>query len=98
MNLRHSSSGAAVALAVFAAIPVWNATNVGTPPGHPNASVQGSLVNARGTAVAVGFEHVGTDRSRKQAFVWQKGKRTALVYRGVKDIDPVAIDAAGDVL
>ena len=85
-------------LAAFVAVPVWTATNLGTPPGHPNASVQGSLVNAHGTAVAVGYEDVGTGRSRKQAFVWQKGTRTALVYRGVKDIDPVAIDAAGDVL
>jgi uncharacterized membrane protein len=77
---------------------VWTTTNLGTPPGHPNASVQGSLVNAHGTAVAVGYEDVGTDKVRKQAFVWQRGKRTALVYRGVADIDPVAIDAAGDVV
>lgn len=98
MILRDSSSGAAAVLAVLAAVPVWTATNLGTPPGHPNASVQGILVNARGTAVAVGFEHVGADKSRKQAFVWHKGKRTALVYRRISDIDPVAIDAAGDVV
>jgi probable HAF family extracellular repeat protein len=99
VTLRASSLTVAAAVAVFAAVPVWTATNLGTPPGHPNASVQGSLVNAHGTAVAVGFEEVGTtDKSRKQAFVWQKGKRTALVYQRVADIDPVAIDAAGDVV
>src|SRR5262249_449095 len=100
MTLRESSLGGAAVLAAFAAVPVWTATNLGTPPGHPKGwgFVQGALVNARGTAVAVGSEDVGTDKSRKQAFVWQKGTRTALVYRGVKDIDPVAIDAAGDVL
>jgi uncharacterized membrane protein len=98
MTLRDSSLAVAAALAVFTAVPVWTTTNLGTPPGHPNASVQGSLVNAHGTAVAVGYEDVGTDKVRKQAFVWQRGKRTALVYRGVADIDPVAIDAAGDVV
>jgi probable HAF family extracellular repeat protein len=98
MTLRDSSLAVAAALAVFAVAPAWTKTNLGTPPGHPNASVQGSLVNAHGTAVAVGYENVGTDKVRKQAFVWQRGKRTALIYRGVADIDPVAIDSAGDVV
>lgn len=98
VTLRDSSSAVAAALVAFAASPLWAVTNLGTPPGHPNASVQGSLVNARGAAVAVGFEGVGSSKSRKQAFVWQRGKRTALVYRRVADIDPVAIDAAGDVV
>ncbi len=98
MTLRHSSWAAATALAVFVAAPAWTARNLGTPPRHPKASVQGSLVNAHGTAVAVGYENVGTDKVRKQAFVWQRGKRTTLVYRGVADIDPVAIDAVGDVV
>jgi probable HAF family extracellular repeat protein len=55
-------------------------------------------VNAHGTAVAVGSENVGTSKARSQAFVWRKGKRTALAYRGNANIDPVAIDPAGDVL
>jgi hypothetical protein len=98
MDVRNSSLALAAALAVSVAAPVWTARNLGTPPHHPNASVQGSLVNAHGTAVAVGYEHVGTSKVRKQAFVWQRGRRTALAYRGVTDIDPVAIDAAGDVV
>src|SRR5262249_22089599 len=70
MTLRDSSLGAASALALVAAAPVWTARNLGTPPGHPNAFVQGALVNAHGTAVAVGAEGAGTGRSRTQAFVW----------------------------
>jgi len=98
MILRNSSLVVAGALVVVVAQPVWSVRNLGTPPGHRFAVVQGSLVNAHGTAVAVGAEHVGTARARQQAFVWRRGKRRALVYRGATDIDPVAIDAAGDVL
>jgi hypothetical protein len=35
---------------------------------------------------------------RTQAFVWQKGKKTALSFRRASDVEPVAIDAAGDVV
>jgi probable HAF family extracellular repeat protein len=89
---------AVVALAVLAAAPVWTATNLGTPPGHPDAFVQAVLVNANGAAVVIGDEGVGTNSSRQQAFVWQKGKKTALAYRGAHTIVPIAIDRVGDVL
>jgi probable HAF family extracellular repeat protein len=98
MTFRSSSLAVAGALAVFVGAPAWTARDLGTPPGHRFAFVQGSLVNAHGTAVAVGAEHVGTNNAREQAFVWQRGQRTALVYGGNAAIEPVAIDAAGDVL
>lgn len=96
--LRNASLAVGAALALVSAGPVWNVTNLGTPPGHRYAYVQGSLVNAHGVAVAVGSENAGTSRAGSQAFVWRRGKKTALVYRGDAAIDPVAIDAAGDVL
>ena len=98
MTPRNASLAVVAALTVLSAAPMWTAKNLGTPPRRPFASVQGSLVNANGTAVAVGCEHCGTGKQRNQAFVWQKGKRTALVYRGTSDINPVAIDTGGDVL
>ena len=98
MTPRNASLAVAAALAVFGAAPVWTARNLGTPPRHSFASVQGSLVNANGTAVAVGCEHCGTPKQRNQAFVWQRGKKTTLAFQGTSDIDPVAIGAAGDVV
>jgi probable HAF family extracellular repeat protein len=98
MTLRNSSLRAAAALAVFAAVPAWTTTNLGTPPGHPDAFVQGVGVNDRGTAVAIGDEEVGTNKAQQQAFVWQRGKKTPLTYRRARFIEPVEIDESGDVL
>jgi hypothetical protein len=89
---------AVTALAVLAAASPWKATNLGTPPGHPYAEVQAVTVNANGTAVATGAEHVGTNKARQQAFELRKGKRTALAYHGAHEIEPFLIDRAGDVL
>jgi probable HAF family extracellular repeat protein len=86
------------ALALLAVASAWTVTNLGAPPGHPDAFVQAVLVNASGTAVAIGTEGVGTDKARQQAFVWQKERRTALAYHGAHFIEPTAIDGAGDVL
>ncbi len=85
-------------LAVLAAAPVWAVTNLGTPPGHPDAFVQASLVNASGTAVAIGGEGAGTSKGRTQAFVWHKGKKTVLAYHGARAVVPAEIDATGEVL
>lgn len=85
-------------LALLALAPTWTVTNLGTPSGHPDAFVQAVLVNASGTAVAIGGESAGTDHARQQAFVWRKARRTALAYRGAHFVEPTAIDGAGDVL
>ncbi len=86
------------ALALLAVAPAWTVAILGTPPGHPDAFVQAVLVNASGTAVAIGSESAGTDHARQQAFVWQKAGTTALAYHGAHFIEPTAIDTAGDVL
>jgi probable HAF family extracellular repeat protein len=88
----------ATALAVLVAAPAWATTNLGAPPGHPDAFVQAVAVNASGAAVAIGSEGVGTNTPRQQAFVWRKSKKTALAYRGSHFIEPSAIDGAGNVI
>ena len=53
-------------------------------------------VNAQGTAVASASSSL--DPGVNLAFVWRNGKKTALTYRRVREIEPVAIDSAGDVV
>ena len=85
-------------LALLAVAPAWTVADLGTPSGHSDAFVQAVLVNASGTAVAIGSESAGTNHARQQAFVWQKASKTALAYHGAHFIEPTAIDGAGDVL
>lgn len=85
-----------MAAVVVAAAPVWTSVNLGTPPGYPKAFVQAAAVNASGTAVAIGDEAGAVPMN--QAFVWQKGKRTALTYYRAHSIEAFTIDKAGDVV
>jgi len=54
------------------------------------------FVNAQGTAVASASSSL--DPGVNLAFVWQNGKKTALTYRRAREIEPGAIDSAGDVV
>jgi uncharacterized membrane protein len=87
-----------VALVVLAGTPVWAVKSLGAPPGHAGGyfEVQGMFVNAQGTAVASASSSL--DPGVNLAFVWQNGKKTALTYRRVREIEPVAIDSVGDVI
>jgi probable HAF family extracellular repeat protein len=89
---------AAFALLAAAVAPTWAVSDLGAPPGHPDAFVQGVLVNASGTAVGIATEGVGTNRPQQQVVLYRNGRRTILAYRRSDFIDPVAIDMAGDVV
>jgi hypothetical protein len=60
-----------VVLLALAASAGWTSTNLGTPPGHPDAFVNAVGVNAHGTAIG----NAGIDAGQI-GFVWRNGKLT----------------------
>jgi probable HAF family extracellular repeat protein len=71
----------------------WTSTNLGTPPGHPDAFVNAVAVNAHGAAIADAALDTG-----QIGFVWQRGKLTVLSYGRSTFVDAYAINERGDIV